>query len=442
MGGVILGSYLAVALAIGVRCVRQVHTADDYHVAGRRAGVLQVTGSLVATILGSSAILGSIDWGYTQGWAGAWLLLCGAAGLLALLPLTGAVTACRCYNLPTLLGRFYGDGVRKLSAGVISLAWVGVVGAQVIGAADITATACGVPYAAAAIAIGATMTGYTVLGGQLSILRTDCLQALFVLAGVALVAASLFLRQPVLQGAPMFSHDFTPFHLLAMLFSYASTFLVGPDVYSRLFCAKDRATARTATALTAALLVPTAFLLAYVGVYGARNYPGQGGGILFVIARGEFPPAVSSLLYLAMLSAIMSSADTTLFTAGGLLAQFLQPRLDTPSGVRTTRLCIAALGAFAILTALCFRSLLKVMLFALGAYAGAFVVPVLWGLLGRRSRPFYVLAAILTGGALALVGQTLGGTAGRCLTIGAFAANLVLLTVGARMKQNTEPPME
>ena len=76
--------YLAAAAIIGCFCARRIQTPDDYYVAGRRTGVIYLAGSLLATILGSSAILGTIDMGFAKGWAGAWLLVCGAAGLLAL----------------------------------------------------------------------------------------------------------------------------------------------------------------------------------------------------------------------------------------------------------------------------------------------------------------------------------------------------------------------
>ena len=422
--------YLAVALVIGCLCARRIHTPDDYYVAGRRADVLHLTGSLLATILGSSAILGSIDMGYAKGWAGVWLMLCGAIGLLALFPLVNIISRFRGYNLSMLLGTFYGDRVKKLSGAVIAVAWLGVIGAQLIGAAKITASMFGIPYALGVVAIGLTLTFYTTVGGQFSIIRTDVLQALLIFLGLVPVSIILFLRSPSLNATPPISSAFTSFDLTAMLFAYSTTFLVGPDIYSRLFCAKDKSTAKKAVLTTALVLVPLAFLLAFIGIYGARTHAGDNGSILFAIASNEFPPAVTLLLYFALLSAIMSSADTTLFTAGGLLSQFFHEQMDSRESVRLTRVCTAALGLLAIVIAISFQSLLTVLLFALGIYAGAFVVPVLWGLLGFSSRRSHALAAILTGGALALAGKIMGGNAGNTLVIVAFLVNFGLLWLG------------
>ena len=430
MSQILFYLYLAAAVVIGCLSARRIRTPDDYYVAGRGTGTIYLAGSLLATILGSSAILGSIDWGYEKGWGGAWLLLCGAIGLFALLPLVKAVARFRGYNLSMLLGTFYGDLVKKLSGAVIAAAWLGVIGAQIIGAAKITSGTLGIPYVQAACLVGGVLTFYTVAGGQFSIIRTDVLQTLLIFLGLTPVAVVLFLRSPSLEAAPMFSSAFGVFDLIAMLFSYSSTFLVGPDIYSRLFCAKDPVTAKRAVIVTALLLIPFAFLLAFIGIYGARFYAEESGAVLFTIARLEFPPWATLILYFAMLSAIMSSADTTLFTAGGLLSQFFHSRMDSPESVRITKCCIAALGVLAVVIAVCFHSILTVLLFALGVYAGAFVVPVLWGLCGLKSGHRSAMAAILSGGILALAGKILGGVPGNVLFILAFFVNLGFLALG------------
>ena len=430
MGSILFYLYLAAAVVIGCLCARRIKTPDDYYVAGRRTGVIQLAGSLLATILGSSAILGTIDMAAGKGWAGAWLLVCGAVGLAALLPLVNVVAGFRGYNLSMLIGKFYGDTVKKLSGAVIAAAWLGVIGAQIIGAAKITSGMFGIPYVWAAVAVGLTLTFYTAAGGQFSIIRTDVLQIGLIFLGLLPVAVVSYLRSPSLEAAPMFSPAFGVFDLIALLFSYSSTFLVGPDIYSRLFCAKDTATAKKAVIVTALTLVPVAFMLAFIGICGARVHANGNGSVLFAVAQKELPPIMTLVLYFAMLSAIMSSADTTLFTAGGLLSQFFRGDMESRESVKITKWCTSLLGVLAIVIAIRFDSILKVLMFALGVYAGAFVVPVLWGLLGFACRRGYALAAIMAGGALALAGKLLGGTTGNALLILAFAVNLTILICG------------
>lgn len=441
MGVVFLTIYLLLAFAAGVFCQRKVHSADDYYVAGRQAGAFQVAGSLVATILGSSAILGSIEFARNSGWAGSWMMVTGACGLLALSLLAHRVARFHGYNLPELLGEFYGQTVRKWSAAVIAFAWLGVVAAQLIGAAEITTAICGISYWKGLLAIGGVLIFYTAAGGQFSILKTDLVQAILVLTGILMVFGFVLTRPGALPSAPgFFSEKFSALDLVVLLLTYASTYVAGPDIYSRLFCAKDAEASRKALWYAALTLIPVGAMLACIGIYGGAAYPEHNGSVLFAIAQYEFHPAAAMLLYLALLSAILSSADTTLFNAGGLLAQFFDADLRPTRSIRRTRLCIALLGVSSIAIALFLQSILTVLLGALAIYAGAFIVPVLWGLFGLRSGWGFVLAAILVGGMLALAGKILPAPWGQLLAIAAFIANLALLWAGRTARGQGKAP--
>ncbi|MBR6056682.1 MAG: sodium:solute symporter family protein [Victivallales bacterium] len=435
MNIVFLYLYLIAAIVIGCLCIRKIKTAADYYVAGRKANTVQITGSLLATILGSSAILGSIDFAYAKGWAGAWFMLCGAFGLSILFFLVKPLAKFKGYNLPALLGSFYGDGVKKLSGGVIAIAWLGVIAAQIIGAAKITTAVINVSYLHAALAIGLTLTFYTAMGGQLSIIKTDILQVVLIIVGLVFITVGILFRcdYSSANAAPMISEKFSWMDLLLMLFTYSSTYVVGPDIYSRLFCAKDEMTAKKAIIASVALLVPIAFMLAFIGIHGTKYQADGNESVFFVIIKKDFPLFIIPL-YFSILSAIMSSADTTLFTAAELLSQFFHDELDSRKSVRLTMGCTAPLGILAILITLKFHSILNVLLMALGTYAGAFVIPVIWGLFGMKSRRAFVIAAIVFGGSMTLLGKFLSGNASHAVILLAFAVNLALLFLG-RTKQ-------
>ena len=57
--------YFIFIVGIGVYSAFQVKQPEDYFVAGKRAGLLPVTGSLLATILGGSAVLGTVITSYS-----------------------------------------------------------------------------------------------------------------------------------------------------------------------------------------------------------------------------------------------------------------------------------------------------------------------------------------------------------------------------------------
>ena len=124
-------------------------------------------------------------WIPAQGLAGlpAGSCLWGALGLLALIPFAGRAYSHGKYALPDLVENLYGKGPRLVASVVIPVAWTGIVAAQIIAAAKLLMTFTPMGYTTAAIVAAAVFTGYTLAGGQLSILRTDFFQAWVVAEG-------------------------------------------------------------------------------------------------------------------------------------------------------------------------------------------------------------------------------------------------------------------
>ena len=113
------------------------------------------------------------------------------------------------------------------------------------------------------------------------------------------------------------------------------------------------------------------------------------------------------------------------------------PGHDNKHPLALARIIIFLNGIVALLLALVFNDIIATLLLALAVYAGAFTVPILWGLLGLNAKPKFVAAAIVAGGALALAGKlcpalpgTLGAHTGDILMIAAFVVNGAILALG------------
>ena len=437
--------YLAFLIIIAFRSARSVKDIPDFFVARKGASAKAVAGSLVATILGGSAVIGAIDSGVKLGGAASWFMLVGALGLIALIPLAGRAYSHGKYALPDLVENLYGKGPRLVASLVIPIAWTGIVAAQIIAAAKLLMTFTPMEYNTAAIVSAAVFTGYTLAGGQQSILRTDFLQACLIILGlVALAGFALFggagesarTLPEILRTAPAFPFhaNFTPIDLFLLILTYGTTYTAGPDIFSRVFCAKDTATAKKGIAIAAGTLIPVAFVIGFLAVYGVSLENVQGARIT-AIANAVLPPALLPLLALALLSVVLSSADTTLLSSSVILCGLFQRKGD--GNLAKARIVIFANGIVALLLALVFTDIIGTLLLALAVYAGAFTVPILWGLFGLRSKPKFVAAAIVAGGVLALAGKlcpalpgALGAHTGDILMIAAFVVNAAILAAG------------
>lgn len=432
--------YLAFLVAIAVRSARRVKDIPDFFVARKGASAKAVAGSLVATILGGSAVIGAVDSGAKLGGAASWFMLVGALGLFALIPIAGRAYEHGKYSLPDLVENLYGKGPRLVATIVIPVAWTGIVAAQIIAAAKLLMTFTPLGYTTAAIVSAVVFTGYTLAGGQLSILRTDFLQACLIIVGLLLLAGfALFGGVSGSADAPAFpfNANFTPLDLFLLILTYGTTYTAGPDIYSRMFCAKDAATAKKAIGMAACVLIPVAFVIGFLAVYGV-NFAHVQGARITAIADAVLPSALLPVFALALLSVVLSSADTTLLSSSIIINGLCRK----PS-LFQARIIILLNGIVALLLALVFTDIIGTLLLALAVYAGAFTVPILWGLLGFQAKPKFVGAAIIAGGILSLSGKlcpalpgSLGQHTGDILMIAAFVVNGVILVLGRRSRVN------
>jgi SSS family solute:Na+ symporter len=419
--------YFVFIIGIGVYSAFKIQKPADYYVAGKKAGLLSVSGSLLATILGGSAILGTIELSQETGWAAMWFLFCAALGLFALIPISKYVKRYGNYTLPELLGSFYGKKAETISAIIIPLAWLGIVAAQIIAAAKILNGLGFVSYQNAAIISGLVFIIYTLLGGQLSILKTDSLQSILMIAG--LVAIFIFTaNSPIsyttesLTFNSLFNPSFGVMDLLVLLLTYSVTFVVGPDIYSRIFCAKDEKTANRSILLVAILLVPISFILTYLGISSRQA---DGGIVSF--AEHLLPGWAYGLFIAALLSAVMSSADTTLLTSSMILSELITGDLEQRKSLRLTKIIIVFSGIFSLIIALYVTSIIQALLLALSFFSGAFVVPTLAGLLKIKAHKNRVVWGMLLGGITALVGKLIhigiNDAAGNLIVVSSYVLN-------------------
>ncbi len=429
--------YFVFILAIGVYSAFKIKTPTDYYVAGKKAGLIPVSGSLLATILGGSAILGTIELSQNIGWAALWFLFCAALGLFILIPISKYVKRYGNFTLPELLGSFYGRKVEFISSAIIPIAWLGIIAAQIIAAAKILSGLGFIGYANAAILSGAIFIIYTLLGGQLSILKTDALQSVLIITGLAALISFSFrnsgfanIEKPEIN--LLFNSSFSLFDLVILVLTYSVTFVVGPDIYSRVFCAKSEKTASQSILLVALILIPISFGLTYLGIISQQM---QSTGIVS-FAEHLLPGWAYGLFIAALLSAVMSSADTTLLTSSMIVNQLFTRNLDNKNSLKSTRLIVVFMGVFSIVIALFVTSIIQSLLFALTFFSGAFVVPTLAGLLNIRVNKTRVVYAIIIGGGVALSGKIVqgfyDGIIGNALILAGYFVNAGLLSLGRR----------
>ena len=423
LGLVIIAVYFLGMIAIGVVSRKKARGVDDFFVAGRKGSTLFITGSLLATIVGGSATVGMAGLGFTQGLTGAWWLLVGSIGLVILgLFLAEKVRKFALYTLPELVEKQYDGRVALASSLLIVVAWVGIIAGQIIASGKILSV----------LGIGSPLLWmvlftivfivYTVLGGQYAVIRTDTLQAVIIFAGIfgglALLLSHLggwsglkACLSPEQFAFPL-SSQFGGYELAKYLLLVGLTYVVGPDMYSRLFCAKDGKTARASVFWTALLIIPFAVGITLIGMGASALFPQiSPEQALPMVMMEVLPPFLGSIVLAALLCAVMSSADTCLLSASTILTVDIigrfKPSLSQEKILSLSRWGIVVLGLCSLILALTLKGIISALLFAYTIYTCGLILPVIAGFYKNRLRvtPLGALVAIVGGGSAALISQ-------------------------------------
>jgi solute:Na+ symporter, SSS family len=422
----IIVAYFMVLIAIGWWSKGKVRSREGFFVANRNGSTLLIAGSLLATVIGGSATVGVAGLGFQQGLTGIWWLLVGCIGLIILgFFFAGKVRRVALYSLPELVGRQYGGKVALASAVLIVIAWTGVVAGQIVAAGKVLSILEMGTTVSWMIIFSIVLIVYAVLGGQLSVVLTDGFQAVLFFIGISLTTVLVLSQVGWISGLRVslpeeyfsfpLSSQFGWKELLSLLIVVGTTYIVGPDMYTRLFCSRDERSARKATLLSASLLLPLAFAVVIIGMGSRILYP-------WVSAEQAFPqvvkeitsPLLGGLIIAALLAALMSSADTCLLSQSIILTEDIfkrfRPSFDDGKTVWLARINLIALGLIALGLALILKGVITSLLFAYTIFSCGLAVPVVGGFFRKRLKLTSqgALAALVGGGIVGMLGKIPG----------------------------------
>jgi len=423
---IVIAVYFLVMIAIGLYNRQRAKKMEDFFIAGRKSSAWFVIGSLLATIIGGSATVGMAGLGFSRGLTGAWWLLVGSIGLTVLgLFFAEKVRGFGLITLPSLIEKQYDRRVAIAASILIILAWIGIIAGQIIAAGRILSV----------IGIGSPLlwmtvftivfVAYTVLGGQQAILRTDSVQTVVIFIGIF---ASLLILLSHLGGfsgltsalnpeqfAFPTSPNFNGLELISLLLLVGLTYVVGPDMYSRLFCAKDTKTAKKSALWTAVLLIPFALAITLIGMGASVLFPQIAAEQAFpTVINSILPPVVGSVVLAALLCAVMSSADTCLMSASTILTVDIvgkfKPFPEPKDTITFSQWAMVLLGTGSLALALTLQGVISALLFAYTIYTCGLILPVIAGFYKQRLgvTPAGAMAAIIGGGTAAIISKIFG----------------------------------
>jgi SSS family transporter len=331
--------YMLLQLGIGVWVSRRIRTESDYIIAGRSLGYTLATFSIFATWFGAETVVGSAGNAYSGGVSLGSAEPFGYGLCLILMGLIFAVPLWR-RRLTTLADLFrtrFSPTVERVAALILvpsSILWAA---AQVRAFGQILSTASAGWNVELAIGIAAVFTiTYTMFGGLLVDAITDVIQGVVVTIGLAVVFALVVLELGGLEGFRGALQQSQGFALLpreqmsgwAIAEEWAIPIfgsVIATELVGRIIATRTAHVARSSSLMAGAMYIMVGTIPLLIGLVAVAfplelNHAEQ---VVPVVARELLPTIAYAAFVGAVISAILSTVDSTLLTASALFSHNL-----------------------------------------------------------------------------------------------------------------------
>lgn len=392
----------------GVLKSRKIHDADDFLVAGRNVKWFFLFATMGATVIGGGCSIGAV--GKTYEWGV--LMLIVSTGWYLHFIFSGLVVApkfreAELYTVAGYFGHRFGEKPRFVVLILSLLFSVFVIAAQMAAFGIVLATllpdfADNITVIKWAVIIGGTMVIiYSAAGGLLAVIYTDIIQFSVLFLGFAFTLTqivpdlmanwtSISEKVPdtfmMLEGGKGFTFMITTFlaFLLGETFApgYATRYCIGKDI-------RETKIGIAGVGFFLALTFPA--ILFFIALYGKIHFPDiEPQQALPMVINSLNNPVVSGVIIAALLSAVMSSADSALNSSTAIFVKDLfEHQLgwqDKGDGkiLRLARICTVVLGIVSTTIAVIWTDIIDLLLFTYHVWAPAIILPVVIGTLTKR----------------------------------------------------------
>jgi Na+/proline symporter len=415
-----------------------------YAIGGGALPLYLILFSDIATIMGAGNFIGHATHGFTKGISHIPFIL-GEQGSKIIFALVFAGFAGRfTYNTVSdmMYDLMHRDKITKaitgLLTGAIMLAWLG---GQSKGLGYIFQQFTGVNPIPVIIFFNVAFIVYTYLGGILSVVWTDFIQGIIVVAfGVVFYyfafapihwnLAELGNQLTQVAGPDFWDFSKVPIGTILVKFFTGCFGVLAAQVYwQRCFAAKDANTARTAMFISGVFVIIAVSLTALVGMTAKALNPGLDPALAMPwLMMNHVPMVVVAIVFALILAAAMSSADSLLNASAIIVINDIiypfKPDLTDAQLVSWAKKATVIIGVLASFLALYAQTIIgmfsKAYTMAGGGVIPVLIVGLLWKISSKpfamgeknsRLTPWGVRISIVSGAVVSLVFSILWGIA-------------------------------
>lgn len=363
----------AVYLLIGVIVGRKVKTVEDYYVAGRRAPVILIVGSLVASYTSTGAFLGDAGEMYSGGFM--------VIVVVATMQVVGYVYGgllfgrylrrSRALTVPEFFGNRFNSRRLRCLAGVTTIIAVCAYLLSVMqGVSTLMATVTGIDYQICVVIAWLTFTVFTVVSGSRGVLITDTLMFL-IFTSMAVVGA-LFIASaaggwlPAMENLASMPESIIGWggsdtylygngaenFIWAIVYGivWMLVIMVSPWQSSRYLMAKNEHVVLRSSVWAAIGVCAVEIIVGFAAIFVYTINPGleDGTTVLIWAAMNVMPTFVGVLMLTGILAAGISSGSTFLSLVGFSAVNDIAEQTSDKNKLSLTRIAMVVAGLVAL----------------------------------------------------------------------------------------------
>jgi sodium/proline symporter len=434
--------YLIVLLGIGIFFWRRTHDLSDYILGGRKLGSLVAALSAGASDMSGWLLLGLPGYAYVAGLEAIWIGL----GLLVGIWCNWKLVAARLRRYTELAGnsltlpdffeqRFQDNSrlLRIISAFLILFFFLIYTSSGLVAGGKLFASAFGLPYQWAVMTGALAIVMYTFLGGFRAVSLTDVIQALLMVFALAIVPVIALQQSGGLDNTlteltrthPSFLNPFTSATGEALsatavvsLLAWGLGYFGQPHILARFMAIKH--VSKVVRARRIAIIWSTISMIGAIlaGISGKVYFVeilADSEKVFILLVESLFHPVVAGICLAAILSAIMSTADSQLLVAASALTEDFYKALLRKDASQRELVWLGRLTVVFVAVVACAMAMdpgnkvLDLVAYAWAGFGASFGPLILFSLFWRRTNRTGALAGILSGGLMVIIWKQLSG---------------------------------
>ena len=342
----VLAVYLAILLALALWSRRETQSLSGFFLAGKKLPYWVVAFSTNATGESGWLLLGLTGMGFSVGAQAYWVVVGEVIGIalswiLISTRLKRLSDETDSITLPDVISARFKDDkhiLRSIAVVIILTMVCAYVTAQMVASGKALSSFIDIDYTTAVIVGAVIIIAYTFVGGYKAVAYTDVVQGVLMLAGLIIVPAvaisaaggwqsvtdNLAAQDPALLSMWDITGSGIPGWIALVSFmAIGLPFLGVPQLMVRFMSAKDENELKKARIMSIIVILLFDVGAVTAGMAGRALFPGlEDAETIFPVLSSElFPPLITGVMMIIVLSAIMSTVDSLLLLASSAVVR-------------------------------------------------------------------------------------------------------------------------